>query len=135
MAGDHGRHKRSDNEAATKAALSRLLDSSAFLITALLVLGMLNYGWVIYPKLGIVWGLLNGTIIIGIIIVGMAVIFIRGKSIKHHECAACYSDKSLNSRESDVAQKHLGQHREKRASPPNQAASIHPKSYFDLTEQ
>ena len=74
MAGDHEGYQRPDSKEATKAsALGRFLDSAAFLIAVLVVLGALNYGWVLFPKLGMAWGLINGTILAGIVIVGVAV--------------------------------------------------------------
>ena len=74
MAGDHERYQRPDHKEATKAsALGRFLDSSEFLIAVLVVLGALNYGWVLFPTLGLAWGLINGTIVAGIVIAGVAV--------------------------------------------------------------
>jgi len=78
MAGDHERYKRPDNEGSTKAsALSRVFNSNAFFIIILLALGVLNYGWVIWPPLGMVWALLNGTIIMGIVLAGLCVKFYK----------------------------------------------------------
>ena len=78
MAGDHECYKRPDNARPAKAsALSRFLDSEAFLIVVLVTLGVVNYGWVIYPALGTAFGILNGAIVAGILIAGMAVRWYR----------------------------------------------------------
>jgi hypothetical protein len=72
MAGDFERYQQSANAEPAKASpLSRFLDSNAFLSIVVLGLALLTFGWVIYPPLGIVWGVLNGAILIGILIVGI----------------------------------------------------------------
>ena len=83
MADDIERDKRSGNAGAAKASsLSRFLGSDAFLIVVLVGLGALNFGWVIYPALGSAWGIINGTIIVGIIITGIVtVIFKRRRKL------------------------------------------------------
>jgi hypothetical protein len=37
--------------------------SNIELLTALLILGVLSFGWVVYPALGNIWGLLNASVI------------------------------------------------------------------------
>jgi len=72
MAGDNECDQRSGNTGTAKASpLSRFFGSDAFLFIVMLVLGTLTFGWVFYSPLGSLWGILNGTIIIGIIIAGM----------------------------------------------------------------
>ena len=87
MACDHECHERpEDTGPATiptlTTAIASFLRSDVFLIGTLLVLAVLNFGWVIYPSLGAIWGLLNAAIITGILLAGIAVRFFRGK--KHN---------------------------------------------------
>ena len=68
-----------------KVRLKHILHDTSFILL-LLALGVLSFGWVIWPKLGTVVGFINGGIITGIIIVGGIVSLyrhIRSKVQKH----------------------------------------------------
>jgi hypothetical protein len=53
--------------------------SDCLLFVALLLLAALNYGWVVYPELGVVWNVINGIIVIGIVL--MAVLYRLSKRL------------------------------------------------------
>lgn len=75
MAVDNECDKRPDDEGTTKAStLSRFFDSESFLIITLLMLAVLNYGWVFWPILGFMSGMLQ---VIALVVIIMAAVFIK----------------------------------------------------------
>jgi hypothetical protein len=56
-----------------KKLISRITASDFFLITLFMVLGILSFGWIIYPPLGAIWSFINGGIFLGILITAICV--------------------------------------------------------------
>ena len=82
MTGGNERDQRPETAGEAKASpLNRVLDSDAFLLLVLAGLGVLNFGWVMYPALGKARDMVNGAAIIGIVgaVIIMAMVRRRGK--------------------------------------------------------
>ncbi len=60
----------------------RVLDGVLFGVL-LLVLGVANFGWVIYPPLGSIWGWFNGIAFLAILLAGIATEVVNARK-KHH---------------------------------------------------
>jgi len=54
-------------------------NSDLTIITVLLALGAMNYGWVFYPQLGTLWTALNIAAFVGIITTGILYRLFRAK--------------------------------------------------------
>jgi hypothetical protein len=52
-------------------------DRYMLLVTLLLVLGILQYGWVLWPELGYWWGAIDAAVIAGIALIGAMVRMFR----------------------------------------------------------
>jgi len=48
--------------------IDKITSSDYFLVPLLLILGIFNYGWVFYPKLGELWNAINGVVFLIIIV-------------------------------------------------------------------
>ncbi len=59
--------------------INKITGSDYFLVVLLLVLGLLNFGWVFFPKIGELWTAINGGILL--IIVVAAVLYRLGKHL------------------------------------------------------
>jgi hypothetical protein len=69
-----------------KNLLTKITASDYFLLALFIILGILNYGWVLWPTIGNIWGFINGGIIGGIFIIGLMVSlfkYTKGKAIKN----------------------------------------------------
>jgi hypothetical protein len=53
--------------------------SDCLLFAALIILATLNYGWVVYPELGVLGNIVNGTILVAIVL--MAVLYRLSKRL------------------------------------------------------
>ena len=43
------------------------------ILILLLALGVLQYGWVLWPQLGFWWGAIDATVIVGIVVTGLMI--------------------------------------------------------------
>jgi len=78
MAGYNECPKRSGDARKTSASpLKRLGAPNALLLALVFLLGSLNYGWIFYPPLGTISGLINAGIITTILIAGLCSHFVR----------------------------------------------------------
>lgn len=82
MARNHECHQRPEHGEAAKTsplkmAIQRIVNTNTFLFVLLLGLGILQFGWIFWPPLGIVWNFINGGIISAIFVIGIGIAIIR----------------------------------------------------------